>query len=120
MTTGKISQNAFSKYPVSEVAAYLGNNGVSFSTIMLNQGAADSQLEYLTSHLNGKSYYVYRNEGLSSLVRDIENIPNGLYRLSYTSSLNSGYGRDYLPVEIEVYLHNRSGKDETGFFAPLE
>lgn len=120
LTTGKISQNAFSKYPVSEVASYLGNNGVSFSTIMLNQGAVDSQIEYLTSHLNGKSYYVFRKEGLSSVITDIENIPNGLYRLTYTSSLNSGYGRDYLPVEIEVYLHNRSGKDETGYFAPLE
>ena len=120
LSTGKLSQNSFSKYPVAEVAAYLGNNGVSFSTVLLNQGSVDSQLEYLTSHLNGESYYVYRKEGLSSIVNDIENIPNGLYRLSYTSSLNSGYGRDYLPVEIEVYLHNRSGKDETGYFAPLE
>ena len=50
----------------------------------------------------------------------IENIPTGLYRLSYVSSLNSGYGREYLPVEVEVYLHNRSGKDSTGYFAPLE
>lgn len=120
ITSGKISQNAFSKYPVSEVVSYLGNNGISFSTILLKQGAVDPQIEYLTSHLNGKTYYVYRKEGLSTVIDDIENIPNGLYRLSYTSSLNSGYGRDYLPVELEVYLHNRSGKDETGYFAPLE
>ncbi len=120
LTSGKLSESAFSKYPVSEIAAYLGNNGINFSTILLKQENIDSQIDYLISHLNGESYYVFRPEGLSSVITDIENIPTGLYRLSYTSSLNSGYGRDYLPVEIEVYLHNRSGKDETGYFAPLE
>ena len=103
LTSGSISENAFSKYPVSEIASYLGNNGISFSTILLTQKNIDSQIDYLISHLNGNSYYVFRPEGLSSVVLDIENIPTGLYRLSYVSSLASGYGRDYLPVEVEVY-----------------
>lgn len=120
LTSGTVSENAFSKYPVSEIASYLGNNGISFSTILLTQKNIDSQIDYLISHLNGNSYYVFRPEGLSSVVADIESIPTGLYRLSYVSSLNSGYGREYLPVEVEVYLHNRSGKDSTGYFAPLE
>ena len=120
LTSGTVSENAFSKYPVSEIASYLGNNGINFSTILLTQKNIDSQIDYLISHLDGNSYYVFRPEGLSSVVADIESIPTGLYRLSYVSSLSSGYGRDYLPVEVEVYLHNRSGKDSTGYFAPLE
>jgi hypothetical protein len=30
------------------------------------------------------------------------------------------YGRAYLPLEVEVYLMERSGRDSTGYFAPLE
>ena len=63
---------------------------------------------------------MYRPEGLSSIVTDILNIPNGMYRLSFTSSLPSNFGQDYLPVEVEAYLLNRSGRDESGYFAPLE
>jgi len=65
-------------------------------------------------------YYVYRNQGLSGVVEDIVNIPSGLYRLSYTSALQTEFGQRYLPVEVEAYLMNRSGRDETGYFAPLQ
>ena len=27
---------------------------------------------------------------------------------------------DYLPLEVEAYLLNRSGRDEIGYYAPLE
>ena len=53
-------------------------------------------------------------------MRDITGIPSGLYQLKYTSSLQTEYGRKYLPVEVEAYLLNRSGRDETGYFAPLQ
>ena len=51
---------------------------------------------------------------------DIINIPSGLYTFSYTSSLSTNFGRDYLPVEIETYLLNRSGRAETGYYSALQ
>jgi hypothetical protein len=40
--------------------------------------------------------------------------------MSYTSALPTDFGRAFLPVEVEAYLMNRSGRDETGYFAPLQ
>jgi hypothetical protein len=34
--------------------------------------------------------------------------------------LPTDFGRAYLPVEAEAYLMNRSGRDRTGYFPPVE
>ena len=70
--------------------------------------------------LKGKTYYLYQSEGISSIVSDFNSINDGIYRFSFTSVMNAEYGRSFLPVEVEVYLHNRSGKDISGYFAPLD
>ena len=43
-----------------------------------------------------------------------------MYQLTYTSVSSSEYGKKYIPLEVETYLLNHSGKDESGYFAPLE
>lgn len=120
VTEGKSGFGSFDRYALSDLTAFLNNNAVSFSTVLLSEGTADSGISYITDSTPGKSYYVYRSEGLSAVVRDITGIPSGLYQLKYTSSLQTEYGRKYLPVEVEAYLLNRSGRDETGYFAPLQ
>jgi DNA-binding beta-propeller fold protein YncE len=120
LSAGPLSENAFSRYGLTNLAAYLNNNGIIFSTVYLTQGSALPELSYLSGQTNGKSYYVYRPEGLSPVVSDIRSVPNGSYRITYTSSLPTDFGRAFLPVEMEVYLLNRSGRTETGYFAPLQ
>jgi len=44
----------------------------------------------------------------------------GMYQLKYTSTMSTDFGRSFLPVEVEVQLLERSGRDEIGYFAPLE
>ena len=80
----------------------------------------EEELRYIAKNVNGKTYYVYRPQGLSCVISDMLNVPNGLYTITYTSLLPTDLGRAYLPVEIEVYLLNRSGRDETGYFSPLQ
>ncbi|ULQ59785.1 NHL repeat-containing protein [Brucepastera parasyntrophica] len=120
LSAGTVSENSFSRYGLNELAAYMTNNGVLFSTVYLNSGAAVPEYDFLSKTTGGKSYYVYRSEGLEPVVRDILNAPNGSYIFSYTSLLPTDFGRAYLPLEVEAYLMNRSGRDETGYFAPLE
>ena len=99
----------------------MNNNGISFSVVQLTQNTVvEEELDYIVKKANGKFYYVYRQQGLSNVVTDMLEIPNGLYSLSYTSSLPTDLGRAYLPVEIETYVLNRSGRDETGYFSPLK
>ena len=54
------------------------------------------------------------------VVKDIIELPQGIYQLSFTSAMSTNFGANYLPLEAEVYLLNRSGRDETGYFAPLQ
>ncbi len=120
ITAGQVNEQSFTKYSLSDVATYMNNNSVSFTTVTVNQGAMSNEVKYITENTTGGSYYIYRPEGLVPVIRDIISIPSGLYQMSYTSNLSSEYGIKYLPVEVETYLLNYSGTDETGYFAPLE
>ncbi len=116
----QVSYNAFSTYTLSQMSSYLNNNAISFFTVNLSQGVLPEEIEYLTNSSNGDISYIYRPEGISGIIDEIIALPNGSYKLSYTSSLPTNFGRAYLPLEVEAYLLNRSGRDETGYFPPLE
>jgi len=120
MSAGTITDGAFTKYTLSDLSAYMNNNSVSFSLVQLAQRSAADEFDYLCTNTLGSSYFVYRPEGLSAVLKDIIAQPSGLYQLKYRSSLTTDWGTAYLPVEAEVYLLNRSGRDETGYFAPLQ
>ena len=120
VTDGSMPQNSFDRYGLTDLTAYMSNNSVCFSVISLRQGALDQELDYIYKNSHGKSYYVYRPEGLSSIARDLLSVPNGLYQFSFESVLQTDMGRAFLPLEVETYIMNRSGRDETGYFAPLQ
>lgn len=120
ITNGTVTPGAFEHYSLSETAAYLNNNSIGLSVVQLSQKAVDNELNYLIENTQGELYYVYRPQGLSSVIMDIIDNPSGIYQLTYTSNLKTNFGEAYLPVEAEVYLLNRSGRDESGYFAPLE
>ena len=122
LTAGTVSQNAFMKYGLSDLSAYLNNNAISFSTVLVSQTFVDQEIEYITENTTGGTYYVYRAEGLAPVINDLIGLPSGLYQITFTSNYldQTQYGRRYLPIEVETYLLNRSGKDESGYFAPLQ
>jgi len=120
ITSGSVGQHAFEKYALSDLSTYMNNNSISFSTVLVKETAPEDEIKFLTENTSGFSYYVYRPEGLGSVMDDIIALPSGLYQLSYTSALPVEYGLKYLKVEVETYLLNRSGRDETGYFAPLQ
>jgi len=63
---------------------------------------------------------LYRPRGIGELIKGTADIPTGLYSFTYTSRLPTDFGRAWLPIEVEVYLMERSGRDNTGYFPPLE
>lgn len=118
--TGNSPEGSFERYGLTDLTAYLNNNSIILSSILVTQNAASREISYLCDHTDGNEYYVYRSQGLGSVVQDIIDFPSGLYVLSFDSSQQTLFGEKYLPVEVEVYLLNRSGRDNTGYFAPLE
>lgn len=120
ISAGKTTLNAFSKYSLAETSAYLNNNHIAVASVVLSQNASDEELDYIVSNTPGKEYYIFQPEGLSGVVQEIIDEPNGLYTFSFTSALATNFGEKYLPLEVESYLFNRSGRDESGYFAPLQ
>lgn len=120
LTAGSVTQGAFSRYTLAQVASYMNNNSIALSFVLLSQNALCEELSYLSGSVEGEKYYVFRPEGLSSIVSDLLGVPNGLYQLSYQSNLPTNMGESYLRVEAEASVMNRSGRDESGYFAPLQ
>lgn len=117
---GKLSENSFNKYGLTDLTAYLNNNSIILSSVLVAKTSVAPELAYICSHTAGNEYYVYRTEGLKNVVKDVIDTPCGIYVLSFTSSQSTQFGEKYLPVEVEAYLMNRSGRDDSGYFAPLQ
>ncbi len=120
LTTGDSHSNAFNNYALTDISAYLKNNGISFSVVNLTTQNLSSDINYIVKQTPGEEYFVFRPQGLTSIVQDIIDIPVGLYQFSYVSSLPTDFGNLFLPIEAEVYLMNSSGRDETGYFSPYK
>jgi DNA-binding beta-propeller fold protein YncE len=118
--SGDIGELAFEQYSLSEMASYLANNGIAFNAIIVGSGQITDVVEYLCRQTGGRAMYLYRPRGIGELIKGIAETPCGLYSFTYTSRLQSDFGRAWLPVEAEVYLLERSGRDSTGYFSPLD
>ncbi|MDR0601386.1 MAG: NHL repeat-containing protein [Treponema sp.] len=120
ITTGTPGERAFENYGLSALAAYMANNGIVFNAVVIGEKAPQEEIRYLCRETGGKTLSLYRPEGAGELVRNLASVPSGSYILSYQSSLAADFGRAYLPVEAEVYLMERSGRDGIIYFPPLE
>jgi len=118
--SGDPGELAFEQYSLSEMAAYLANNGIAFNAIIVGQEQASPGIEYLCRETGGKAMNLYRPRGIGELIKSAAQTPCGIYSFTYNSKLPTDFGRAWLPVEVEVYLMERSGRDNTGYFPPLE
>ncbi|MDR3139094.1 MAG: NHL repeat-containing protein [Treponema sp.] len=119
VSSGTLGELALEQYGLTELAAYLANNGIVFHAVIVG-GEAAAELRYLCNQTGGSVLPLYRNEGIGKVIQSIASYPAGAYTLQYRSQLLTDFGRAYLPVEAEVYLMERSGRDGIGYFPPLE
>lgn len=116
---GVTTAGAFDNYSLSQTTTYLNNNCVSCLFVSDNT-TSDESYRYIIENTTGGSYYLWQTQGLSSIISDIVAIPSGIYTFSYTSQSPNNFGNRYIPAEVETYLLNRSGRDESGYYSPLE
>jgi hypothetical protein len=102
------------------LASYLANNDIRFYAVMLGDRPPQRELAYLCEQTGGSVLPLYRPEGIAPVLRALSATASGSYTLRYRSQLPTDFGRAFLPVEAEVYLLNRSGRDGIGYFPPLE
>jgi DNA-binding beta-propeller fold protein YncE len=118
--SGALGDLAFEQYGLSELAAYLSNNHIVFNAVVVGGGEAAEEIRYLCRETGGQVLPLYRPQGIQGAIKALASYPSGSYTLSYRSQLPTDFGRAYLPVEVEVYMMERSGRDGTGYFPPLE
>jgi hypothetical protein len=118
--SGSLGDLAFEQYSLSEMSAYLANNGIVFNAIIIGGGQVSPGIEYLNRQTGGKAMHLYHPRGIGELIHSVAETPSGLYSFTYTSHLPTDFGRAWLPLEVEVWLMERSGRDNVGYFAPLE
>ena len=110
----------YDRYRLVDIMQFLKNNKIGFYYIYLDPDGKNEELEYLCRETGGKSYYLYRPAGISSIAEDIKKRRNGYYVLEYNSKQFSEYGRKYIPLRVEAVYHKKSGRDELGYFAASE
>jgi hypothetical protein len=115
-----LGELAFEQYNLSDLVDYLVNNNIAFYAVIAGGGVPGADIRYLCDQTGGQALSLYRNEGIMPEIQKLKEKPSGSYGLSYRSSLPTDFGRNYLPLEAEVYLMERSGMDRTGYFPPLE
>jgi len=120
LTTGGIGNRAFEATSLSECAAALSNNSVSFTVVSIGEGRLADELPYLTRATGGSVIGSSSPRGVSGLAKELAATANPVYLLSYRSTTFPDYGRRYLPVRVEVVLPGTTGGDVSGYFAPVE
>ena len=118
--SGRAGELAFEQYSLSEMAAYLANNAIVFNAVIIGPESPSEEIRYLCRQTGGQALPLYRPEGIREMIESIAFFQSGLYTISYRSLLPTDFGRAWLPLEVEVYLMERSGRDSSGYFPPLE
>ncbi|OHD11696.1 MAG: hypothetical protein A2Z96_01760 [Spirochaetes bacterium GWB1_48_6] len=117
--TGSVNERFLDGASLSELASVLEANDITLYAVILGSSVPSEALEFLVRKSGGSLYRADRPEGLAVIAESLREAQTGRYRLSYIATADDGFGRAYLPFGVEVYLRDRSGKDESGFFAPL-
>ncbi len=118
VTPGVLSDEAFLRYGIEEIANLLVNNGIEFSILLTEQRTPDLRLQYLVDESGGLVRYIYEPAGIAPTTAALRKKAIGTYWISYQSVEDTDFGRAYIPLSVEVRLEIRSGRDEAGYFGP--
>ncbi len=118
MTSGVLGPGAFATYSLTEIAAYMRNNGIAFYPVLFGNQPPDEELSFLASETGGSLFSASSPGGMQQVARTISARVGSLYTLRYTSRTPPEFGEKYIPLEIEVTAQKVSGRDESGYYAP--
>ncbi len=119
VTDGAKTEDRFQNFGLQETLQYLHVNDVRVSVVYLESNIELPEFEYLVQETGGRTTYAFEATGLSPFVEQLLTRRAGRYVLRYVSAKDTEFGRRYIPLEIEVAHLRRTGRDETGYFAPL-
>lgn len=120
VSSGTTGTAPFEEYSLGVVTEYLKNNGIQFFPVYMTEESRVEELQFMARETGGQSYYLLNPNGIGFIVQEIRDHATGRYTLQVGSRTQSDFGRRFIPLEAEAYLIRQSGRDEAGYFAPLE
>ncbi len=120
LSSGELNSSAFSHYSLIESLDYLNNNNIVFYTVYVNQEDVSPELNFLSKQTGGLTLPLYGPSGIKEIVDHLRSKPSGAYTLKFRTDRDSDFGRRSLPVEVQVSLFDRSGKDSSLYYGPAE
>lgn len=120
ISSGELPGDSFENYGLIDTAQYLKNNNIVFYIVYMEPGKESDELEYLANFTGGSSYYLYEPLGLGQVIEDLKQRNNGMYTFTFESVAPTDFGRAYIPLSTEINYMKKSGRDELGFFPPLD
>lgn len=120
LTDGKLAPNTFMDYNLQDMARYMINNGIRFYPLYLSEEAGNRELDYIAAETGGHPQYLFQPRGILPLLEQLRNEASPCYTLTFKSPGHTDFGRKYIPLSVEVNFIRKSGRDELGYYAPLE
>ncbi len=118
VTTGILIRGAFTQYDLLELAQYYQTNMISFHVVQVGNNPIAEELRYLVEKTRG-SILPANNADIAGFLSKARQKATPNYILSYTSVTPPENGLRYIPVSVEVNVFRKSGRNELGYFAPL-
>jgi hypothetical protein len=120
LTEGSPGDLPFSEYTLLELDQYMRNNYIGFYVINVGTAGLHDDIAFLCKETDGNSYSYYEPDGIRQCMDHIKNREDPRYILTYTSKSDPRFGRRFIGVEVEVVLRKRNGRDESGYYGPIQ
>jgi hypothetical protein len=118
LASGTLHQDSFSDYSLAEVTDYLQNNSIPLYVVCFGS-QADRELEYICEQTGGAVFSYFAPAGVVSVLEQIQRRLGSRYLFELQSRTDSGFGKNYIDFQTEVVFHRKSGRTQSGYFAPL-
>ena len=111
---------AFDTYGLVETARLMANNGIVFYPVYADKESVSRELDYIAAETSGVSSFLFQPEGSGAVIDKLREKRLGAYTVAWETSRSDGFGRSFLPVSVEVIYISKSGRADSGTFAPLQ
>lgn len=119
LSTGRIRADTFRQYDLIDLAQFYRNNMIAFYLARVGQGPVAEDLEFLARETGGAVIDVGTTV-LERFLSDLRSRPTPNYILQYNTITPPENGLRYIPLSVEVNVFRKSGRNESGYFAPLD
>ena len=120
VTDGTLADSSFVEYSLTETVQYMRNNTVAFYPVYLSETTGATELEFIARETGGRDYRLFQPQGIRTISDEMLSRLTSSYTLVFEARSNPARGERYIPIEVEAFLQQRSGRGASGYFAPAQ